>query len=251
MLPTNINEVIEQLNDIVIQSKNRQDRSGYFPALYKRVTIEIKNKIIEGYFDDNARMEKLDVVFANRYLDAWTKNQNGGGCTKSWELAFMATKKWNPLVIQHLFLGMNAHISLDLGIAAASISTEETIKDIKPDFFKINEILSSLIDEVQNELARIWPLLKPLDWLAGRLDEKLSEFAMEIARDAAWQVALEYVVLDSDEQKQDYLKKRDGNVFRFGKKLYQPGVLLRIIATLFRFIETGTIISKIKKLNGE
>lgn len=249
MLPVTIDEVIQQLDEIVLQAKKNNDRSGYFPALYKKVTIEIKNKINEGYFDDNKRMEKLDIVFANRYLEAWSNNQNGVECSESWELSFLASKKWSPLVIQHLFLGMNAHISLDLGIAAASISTENNILDLKPDFYKINEVLSSLVDDVQNELATIWPLLKPVDWLAGRLDEKIASFAMGIARDAAWQVALDLVRLPSKDDKDSYIQTRDNKVYKFGIKLYRPGLILRLIVVLFKIVETGTIRSKIKKLN--
>ncbi len=251
MLPTTINEVIKQLDQIVDQSKNQHNRLGYFPALYKLVTIDIKKKISEGYFDDNERMENLDVVFANRYLEAWNKNKNGKGCSRSWQLSFTAAEYWNPLVIQHLFLGMNAHIGFDLGIAAATISNEKTIHDLKPDFFKINEVLASLVDEVQKELASIWPLLKPIDWLAGRLDEKLAKFAMEIARDAAWQVALDYVGLKTNEQRETYLLNRDEEVFHYGQKLYRPGVLFRIFLALFRLAETGSVKRKIKYLNGE
>lgn len=248
MLPTNIDDVIDQLNEIVIYSENNKDRKGYFPALYKRVTIEIKNKIIEGHFDNNEQMEKLDVVFANRYIDAWNKNQAREACSESWMLSFKAAKTWNPMVIQHLFLGMNAHISFDLGIAAASISNEKNIQQLKPDFFKINELLSSLVDEVQNELAHIWPFLKPLDWLAGRLDEKLANFAMKIARDAAWQMALDLVKLSSEKQKENYISERDKKVSQFGRKLYRPGILLSMAMVFFRLFETGSIKSKINHL---
>ena len=95
---------------------------GYFPALYRKVTVEVKRGIEERVFDDGPRMERLDVVFAKRYLDAFDAYMEGGAPTRAWVLAFETTGQWWPIVLQHLLLGMNAHINLDLGIAAARVS---------------------------------------------------------------------------------------------------------------------------------
>ena len=244
-----IDEVIEQLDEIVKWSEENGSRLGYFPALYKRVTIEIKNRIEQGYFDDNERMEKLDVVFANRYLEAYRSYRAGEECTMSWQLAFDATKSWSPIVLQHLFLGMNAHISLDLGIAAATVCPGSEIHALKDDFNKINEVLGSLVNKVQDELATIWPPLKLIDWLAGKLDEKIADFAMEIARDAAWEVALEYAPLNSEQEQEVYIEKRDKEVYGFGMKMYKPGLILRALAFVIRLGELGTVRSKIEVLN--
>lgn len=248
MLPSTIDEVIEQLDHIIIKSANDKSRLGYFPALYKKVTLKIKEKIATKHFDDNERMEKLDVVFANRYIDAYNNLHEGKSCTQSWLLSFHTSKSWSPLVIQHLLLGMNAHISLDLGIAAAEISKGQDIQLLYPDFLKINNILASLVDEVQDQLSRIWPLLKPIDWLAGRLDESIASFGMNIARDAAWQVALEYSKIQNPEIKKAYLLERDNKVELFGSKIANPGILLNVIILLLRFMELGSVERKIKLL---
>jgi Family of unknown function (DUF5995) len=64
----NIEEVITALGRIIDEAKGAQSRLGYFPALYRLVTIDVKKGIAAGRFQDGARMERLDVVFANRYL---------------------------------------------------------------------------------------------------------------------------------------------------------------------------------------
>lgn len=242
-----IDEVIERLDVIIDDSIKTKNRAGYFAALYRRVTATVKEKIAEGYFDDNPRMEKLDVVFANRYLEAhaaWTNNEP---CTKSWELAFETCSNWRPLVIQHLFVGMNAHIGLDLGIAAAIVQPDD-IDSLHDDFNKINTILENLTDLVQDELSEIfWPL-KIIDKLAGGADEKIAGFAMGIARDAAWDVALAYSKLSPDEHAA-YIVKRDEEVFNFGKKIVSPGVWINIVITVFRIFERGNIAWKIRVLN--
>src|SRR5690606_32359215 len=107
-------------------------------------------------------MEKLDIIFANRYIDAYYAWKNNGNITKSWEKAFEMSASFWPVVLQHLLIGMNAHINLDLGIAAAEISKGVNINDLENDFKKINTILSSLVNKVQNDLAEMWPALKKI-----------------------------------------------------------------------------------------
>jgi Family of unknown function (DUF5995) len=251
MPPNSISDVIEQLDEIVKKSTQKNDRAGYFAALYKRVTVAVSEKIKEGYFDDNAGMEKLDIVFANRYLLAYEQYYNGKTCTGSWQLAFDTTRLWKPMVLHHLIAGMNAHISLDLGIAAATVAPGQKITDIHKDFNKINTILASLVDEVKNELYSMWPLSKLLAKLnIGKLENQVAGFSMNIARDAAWQVAIDYASLNTPEQKEIYVAERDASVKAFGNKLLFPGFLMRNIMGLFRIFEFGSIAAKIKKMNG-
>lgn len=248
-LPKTIQEVIQQLEQIVKDCENKDSRQGYFAALYLRVTKEVSRRINEKYFDDNPRMEQLDVEFANRYLIAYYQNQQQQQCTTSWQVAFDSCKKWKPLVMQHLLVGMNAHIGLDLGIAAATICPGDSIQTLHNDFNKINTVLAELVNTVENELSDMWPLLKPIDWLAGKLDEKIAVFSMSIARDAAWNLALQYAPLQQKAQQKIFIQLRDARVAAFGNKIMKPGFLLSNYITLFRTLERGTIEKKIKILN--
>ena len=81
----------------------------------------MKDALEAGAFDDADRMERLDTLFADRYLDAVAARSAGRPATASWELTFAAAQRWRPLVLQHLLVGINAHINLDLGIAAARL----------------------------------------------------------------------------------------------------------------------------------
>ena len=117
-----IDEVIEALNNIITQSEENNDTAGYFAALYRKVTIRVKLGIAHNEFEDGPRMEKLDILFASRYIDAywaWKQHQPLSAC---WKKAFDLTNGYWPIVLQHLLMGMNAHINLDLGVAAAEIS---------------------------------------------------------------------------------------------------------------------------------
>lgn len=247
-LPESINTVIDHLDIIVKNAITESNRIGYFASLYLQVTIEIRNKINGGFFENPELVEKLDVVFANRFLDAFYNHQEKKEITASWQMAFDAASSWHPLVIQHLFIGMNAHIGLDLGIAAATVSPGESIEKLNGDFLKVNDILGSLVNKVQENLSSIWPWLKNIDRLAGKLDEGLANFSMEIARDAAWKVALDIAKINVNEEQSRYIQDRDKKVVDFSRKLYQPGLLLGIVCFIIRMTEIGSVKSKIRKL---
>jgi len=138
----NIDEVLERLDYIIETSLNNQDPHGAFAALYRRVTAAVKEGIAAGQFDDGPRMERLDVVFANRYLDAWEARKAGQPVTQAWAAVFETAGQGRKLLLQHLLLGMNAHINLDLGIAAVRSRLERS--RIAQLLFNISKVIPCL-----------------------------------------------------------------------------------------------------------
>ena len=247
MKANSIDEVILLLEEIIQTSITTEDTMGYFAALYQKVTVQVKERMAEGYFDDPQRMERLDVVFANRYLDAYAKYQKGEPISKSWELAFYETKNPKRIVLQHLLLGMNAHINLDLGIAAASISTPANIEDLQGDFNKINEVLGSLVEEIKQDLSEIWPmLLKVLKWVK-KVDNFMINFSMEVARDGAWKFAKE-VVHAPQAEAPPMINQRDDKIADFAQLITKHGWLERVIIGFIRMGERNKVSDRIRML---
>lgn len=195
MPASTIDEVLSQLQEIINEGEKTGDRTGYFAALYFKVTAAVKAGILAGQFENGQRMERLDVLFANRYLAAreqWIKGQPLSGC---WAVAFRATKGRSYLFLQHLLLGMNAHINLDLGIASVecvggSAGTlpvgAEAMAGIQTDFNSINAIIGSLTYEVTNDINRVSPLMSLLGLHANNTESLLVQFSITNARDGAW-----------------------------------------------------------------
>ena len=50
MQATTIAEVIQHFDEIREWSRNNQSRLGYFAALYREVTVNVKDKLGTGYF---------------------------------------------------------------------------------------------------------------------------------------------------------------------------------------------------------
>jgi hypothetical protein len=218
-----IDEVIAQLDLILAQAERENSPLGYFPALYRRVTVRVKQGIDRGEFADGERMERLDVNFANRYLLAWQQWRAGQPPSRAWERAFAATADGSLVVMQHLALGINAHINLDLGLAAAQTAPGPQIHALKPDFEAINGLLASLVNTVQDQLAQVWPAMRLLDWAGGRLDEGLANFSIKVARVAAWQVALGYAPLTNPAEQAAFVAKVDGLTSHLAERIWHPG----------------------------
>lgn len=181
-----IDEVVSALDTIVQQSYDTSSRLGYFVALYRRVTCAVRDGISNGRFSDGPLIEKLDVVFASRYLDALAAFQAGGAATRSWMLAFHGCDDTGLLILQQLLSGINAHINLDLGIAAAQVSPGDQLPQIKPDFDEINVVLADLVGTVEAELAAVSPLIGDLEKIGLRTETSIINFSLQTARDTAW-----------------------------------------------------------------
>ncbi|MGJ8682263.1 DUF5995 family protein [Paraglaciecola sp.] len=243
-----IDQVIEQLTDILTWAKKHNSRAGYFAALYRKVTIRVKVGIEQGEFENAERMERLDVIFANRYIHAFYQYQNGEIPTKSWQQAFEANKCWWPIVLQHLLLGMNAHINLDLGIAAAQTSPGKELPSLQQDFNQINQVLASLVNGVQNDLAEIWPILGFFNRIFDNIIKSVINFSMEKARDAAWEFAENLAPLSKPNQ-QVLISQKDQQMADFSKVIRFPGFTGSAIVKLIRIGERGDVVSKIKVLD--
>ena len=246
MQASSIDQVIDFLEAIVLEAIENNSPIGYFPALYLEVTKSVRTAIHNKEFENNERMEHLDVIFANRYLAAYTEYKNGQVPTLSWEVAFAQTEKFWPIVLQHLLLGMNAHISLDLGIAAARISPGNEIDSLENDFNKINTILASLVGNVESTLSRIWPKLKFLLKLTGKVDDFFINFSMELARNEAWHFAKQLAPLTL-EQQTPVIAQKDIKVSKGSDIVIHPGVLITGLLRIIRLGERGSVASKIEK----
>src|SRR5215470_13000913 len=173
-----IDQVIATLDEIIQWAWEGKSRLGYFAALYRRVTRSVKEGIDQGKFQNGPLLERLDVVFANRYLTAFEQFRSGQTPTLSWQLAFQSAKSWYPLIVQQLLIGINAHINLDLGIAAATVAPGDQLPGLKTDFDQINAVLSGEVGTVEKEMAEVSPLIGLLERFSLRTDTVIINFSI-------------------------------------------------------------------------
>lgn len=229
-LPETIDEVLVRLNRLLDDAITNGRRIGYFVALYERVTGNVRHALLAGnVFDDGPRMERLDVVFANRFIEAWELHAAGQRPTESWAAAFGLLDDSGPLVVQHLMLGMNAHINLDLGIAAATVApTPAQLAALHDDFNRINDVLARLVKIVEVQLTTICPPLSRLADLVT-VEERIFDFGMNASRDIAWKLAQELVAAPRDSWP-GVIARRDAISAAAARALYPLAGVARITA---------------------
>ncbi|HMH23261.1 MAG TPA: DUF5995 family protein [Puia sp.] len=235
---THIDEVLSRLTRIIADSQGKDERTGYFAALYYKVTARVKDGIARNEFEDGARMEKLDVTFANRYLAALEGWQRGVAPTGSWSVALDSTKRSSVLVLQHLLLGVNAHINLDLAIATVETvrACGQSLSDIRKDYDAINAIIGSLTYEVINEINRVSPLLSLLGLHGDRPELLLIQFSIGNARDGAWCFA-EELDKHTGNAYAACIVSRDGDIAKLAGALIQLKGFIRLTLWLVHVFE--------------
>jgi hypothetical protein len=240
-----IDEVILRMEQLIEKCMRTNSRLGYFASLYHKVTVRVKEGIDNNEFEDNERMEMFDVLFASRYLDAMDAMETGAAITGSWQVAIDSSKKLSVVILQHLLMGMNAHINLDLGIAAAEITRGGDIQEIRKDFNTINSILGSLVFEILNQLNKVSPLLS-LFGLSANNDSLLIQFSLINARDGAWNFAEDLHSKQGDDIAA-CIAARDETIKKLGTSLVvSKGFLLRLtrwIVWLFEWKRPSRVIS--------
>jgi hypothetical protein len=235
-LATSLDEVVSRLDDVIARSRRTNDRLGFFACLYRSVTVRVGQGIAAGRFQDGPRMERLDVIFANRYLAALDSYQSGRRPTRSWTVAFEAARGSSLLILQHLLLGMNAHINLDLGIAAAQTSPGRDLPGLQHDFREISRLLGEMLDDVQDRIARVSPWMGVLDRIGLRTDEEICTFCLGGSRDLAWKSAQCFASVDAARLPHE-INAVDNVVAGLASPIRTPGLFLRPALTAIRLRE--------------
>ncbi|MFT3934943.1 MAG: DUF5995 family protein [Chitinophagaceae bacterium] len=242
-----IQGVIDNLDIIIDWSKNHQSPMGYFATLYRRMTVAVKDGIQNNLFEDAQRMERLDIVFATRYLEAWEAFIHQQRCSNAWYTTFEACKNDELVVLQHLIVGVNAHINLNLGIAAANIAPGDKVFALQNDFAKINDIISSLMQSVENSLAKIWPPLLLIENIAGQQQDVILNFSIESARKTAWANAVALAFLQGD-VRNTHINTIDAAVVTIANRVINPGLITAGMLKAVRLMEDKNVANNIKLL---
>jgi hypothetical protein len=135
---------------------------------------------------------------------------------------------------------MNAHINLDLGVAAASVVPGTELAGLRSDFDTINDVLAELIDEFMDDVDRVSPWIGFLDRIGGRSDQAIVRFSIEVARRQAWSLAEELANAAPDEWG-EIIDERDHETAGITRTILRPGPILPIGLLVIRLRESNDI----------
>lgn len=248
MAAENIDDVVDGLAGIVREAVRTGDRVGYFAALYRQVTVEVRSAIHGGLFDDGARMDRFDTLFGNRYFDAydaWRRDRSGPRC---WREAFGLLDDANTIIVQHLLLGVNAHINLDLAVAAARACPGEAVHALRRDFLLINDILAEVVLAVQGSIGALSPLMSLLDQVGARTDERILDFSVRQSREEAWYNAV-LLAGQNEEEREATIERLDIRAAVLARLVARPGGVVRPALQLIRSTESDDVPAVIRHLD--
>ena len=241
-------DLAKHLSQIVAEERQKGGAAGYFAALYLRMTRAVIAGIEAGRFEDGPRMERLIMVFGARYLEAYQRYNSGVAAGKAWQAAFEAHQQNRVSIIQHLLLGINAHINLDLGIAAGEIAPGPAIETLRKDFDTINAVIAGLVDDIQDRLGSMSFPMRLLDRLAGTADESVANFSIHAARAASWQAARACAHAQPGAERAALISGLDAAAYQLAQGIVNPGWLANLILVPVRWFEPADVGANIGRL---
>jgi hypothetical protein len=249
MSTTEIDAVTTDLDAAVARARELRTPAGYFTAMYGQTTRAVRQHVLDGVFEDNERMVALVGRFAARYLAAVGAAQSGAPMSRCWQVAFdaAARPRHDTVILQHLLLGMNAHINLDLAVAAADQCPGDAILGLRNDFQRINDVLSALLGPVRACIGRFSPLLDVLDRVGGHDDDRMLNFSIGVAREEAWTEAVSLATAAPDRREQ-LVDSLDRRVAVLGRLVATPGGLLQRAVELVAASESDDVVAVIDAL---
>ena len=198
------------------------DASGYFPALYSRVT----RRVAEAGIAD-----ELAVVFAGYYLRALRREIDRPRC---WQATWDVAGDGNLLIVQHLLLGINAHVNHDLPLAVVELARRHgELAPMRPAFDAVNDVLAATYHEVLRDLDGVARWTNEAAALGGG---RLFNFSLRVARRQAWDAATRLFPLD-DAGTAAYRAELDRLVSVLAYLVTRPVLPVRVVIPLLRRLE--------------
>jgi hypothetical protein len=198
--------------------------------MYARVTGQIAGSIDAGQFDDGQRMHYFATVFATRYTAAFRETIPRPGC---WQASWDVAGDERLLIVQHLLVGINAHVNFDLPQAVVAIARDTGyLEGVRGDFDAVNDVLAATSVGVLKDLDRVSRWVSEVAALGG---DRVFRFSLRVARDQAWAAAQRLYRLDGPAE-QAYVAELDRLVSVLAYLITHPtlpGSLLVPVARCF------------------
>jgi hypothetical protein len=247
-----IDHVVRSLEVITEEAARAESRLGYFAALYLRMTKAVRQRTGDrGYFQDPARMQRLDVAFANHYFRALRGHLDGSyDVPRCWRVAFAACARPEPIILQHLYAGLSAHQLFDLAQAAAQTCSGQDLYELRGDYERVMGVVADLMIGVDHSVGQASPWIGLFDRIASRPWATNNRFAIRIARELAWSAAQDFARASSPAETQRIVVKLDRDATFMSELILEPNLLLRALVRTIRSRETKRVSENIEILRG-
>jgi hypothetical protein len=199
-----------RMRQLVHDWTEQGDRRAIFADAYGTMTSNMVAAIERGEFDDCGWVDRLLHRFADYYFEAVDAYESGGDCPQVWRHALDGTHSQDLHPLQHLFLGINAHINYDLAFALADVLDDWSSLDAvlrngrHTDHDAVNLVIACTVDQVQESVVEpLSPGMGILDRLLGPVDEWAFSNLIANWRDDVWHDAVDLVEAESLDRRRE------------------------------------------------
>jgi hypothetical protein len=202
------------------------DGVRWFNRLYLDVTLAVRDYCRTGPLKAPPFLQQLDILFANKFFDAYDAAASGGNVPACWAPLFDARHDARIAPLQFAMAGMNAHIGHDLAIGV--VETCQALNVVPSDgcpqhvdYNAVNAILGTT--EAQTKQWLLTGAIKEIDHAVAPVDDAVAIWSIERARDAAWiRAEVLWHLRDHKTLTAAYLDALDATVGMEGRALLLP-----------------------------
>ena len=210
-----------------------EDHRVIFLHCYLLMTHNMLAAIEQKEFHDPAWVDRLLHIFAGYYftaLDAF--DQDPAAASPVWQLAFQAAQHHGTLALQHLLLGVNAHINYDLIMALVDIlgpewtSLTEDQRTLRyADHCQVNHVISRTVDAVEKEVIDPeMPVMRLVDTLVGHhLEDAMVSDLLAHWREIVWHHATRLLDSQDAEEREKIVEHLEKEVLEIGEVIQLRG----------------------------
>ena len=220
--------IVVRMSTLTQQWEEASDRRAIFLGCYTLMTRNMLAAIDAGRFHDGEWVGRLLRRFVDYYFDALTLYDQASTDTPPvWKLTHDATHQDHVMTLQHLLLGINAHINNDLVFALYDLLAPEWAglseagrEQRHTDHTLVNHIIGETVDSVQDQVIdRHAPWFKVIDKLMGPTDEWLTSHLIAHWREEVWSNAVRYLALQDTRERDTFHQKIEVAAVRLGKEI--------------------------------
>lgn len=211
---TNGGNTTSQMKSLLQKWEKSQDQRSVFLSCYYLMTRNMFSAIEQGEFEDSEWVEQLLNRFADYYFQAITKYAQDNPETPAvWRLTLDAARNPKTMVLQNLFLGVNAHINFDLIFALRELLEPDWVNLSERerqrrylDHCQVNIVIGRTIDSVQDQvIEQREPNMDLIDKILGPFDEKITAWLIGRWRDEVWRYAVRLVEAEEKQERESLI----------------------------------------------
>lgn len=218
--------VLERMRRQVRRWEKEEDARAIFLGCYSMMTENMLQALDQGRFRDGVWVDGLLHRFADYYFDALTcYDCDDPTVPRAWHVVHSATTHQSMHVLQHLLLGVNAHINYDLVLTLydmlqpewSALDGASRARRLE-DHLTVNQVIAETVDRVQDEVVeRQDPVMELVDVVMGRLDERFFAALITSWRHRVWDRAQAMLATGSESERESLRRQIEDEVLRMGR----------------------------------